>query len=125
MEVLILVGVAAILVAAGVYFCTHFVRPYVLVSRHLDQAIRILEERFELARQDSRQVVDVEAIEREFSSLDTGLGHLWQEFRHTLHAEYVEEVDDLGQPVVGRYRQTAPAELYFSTRTLAEVPLRT
>jgi ABC-type transporter Mla subunit MlaD len=107
-----------------VMFLWRFVRPFLRMQKKIQQATDLLEARFQAAGTAGMQVIDLKKIEDEFS-FDENLAHLWQEFRHTLHAETSDTVDEYGQRPVARYRQTVPAEVFFSTRSMIDVPLST
>ena len=59
---------------------------------------------------------------REVFGANRRLQHLWDEYAETLHRQELENSD--GPPVV-TYRATAPADAYFSTHAVIDVPLGT
>ncbi len=65
---------------------------------------------------------DLEALSEIFNK-DKLLGHLWEEFRDTLHEQ--KDLDSGGNLRVTAIRQTVPAETYFSEQILVNSPLRT
>jgi hypothetical protein len=106
-------------------FIVWFAIPWLRMHAKVKRATAILDEHFRTAQTADSHVVDLERIADQLA-FDARISHLWKEFRHTLHAERSDsEVDDYGQSVTVRYRQTVPAELYFSARALIDVPLRT
>src|SRR4051794_2214954 len=124
-EGFILTGVGTLLAFFAVAFLVAFVRPWFRMRRNVGRAIAALDEHYRAARENHREVTKLDRIEEELSVDDT-LVHLWREFRHTLHAEHSEsDADEHGQPLTTRYRQTVPAEMFFSTRSLIDVPLST
>lgn len=59
----------------------------------------------------------------ELFSKDKILGHLWKEFRDTLHEQ--KDLDATGTYHTTAIRQTVPAEVYFSEQMLVYSPLKT
>ena len=123
----IVLGVVAVFI---VFFLAIFAWRFLVPSRRLgtklDLAIAGLRDRQQEARAQGHEVVDLDGIEAAFRETAPELRHLWKEFRDTLHREQsLTDLDESGQPRVARFRQTAPAELYFSTRAVVDVPLRT
>jgi uncharacterized protein YoxC len=124
-ETQILELVVFFLVAFVLAFALFFEVPWYRMRSKVRRATAILNRHYETARAAGGHVTDIEQMADELS-FDAHISHLWKEFRHTLHAERSEtEFDEHGHPITERYRQTVPAELYFSTRTLIDVPLRT
>jgi hypothetical protein len=106
------------------WFAVGFCAPWYTMRRRLKRAQVLLADMHSSATDRGRDVTDLDLIARELAS-DAVLLPLWAEFRHTLHAERSETAfDDAGQARL-RYRQTVPAEVYFSIRALIDVPLRT
>ncbi|MDZ4078510.1 MULTISPECIES: anti-phage ZorAB system protein ZorA [Hydrocarboniphaga] len=65
---------------------------------------------------------DLDALSAIFKKDDI-LGHLWEEFRDTLHEQ--KDLDASGTYKTTAIRQTVPAETYFSEQMLVHSPLRT
>lgn len=65
---------------------------------------------------------DLDALSEMFDRDDI-LGHLWKEFRDTLHEQ--KDLDSSGTYRTTAIRQTVPAETYFSEQILVHSPLRT
>lgn len=124
-EYIVLGFVAIVIVAGVVAFGTWFAWPSWQLASRLDRATASLKAKSASAKQQGLQhVVDVAGIRADLIDAAPELDHLWKEFRDTLHEE-TGDVDSSGQLTVTRYRQTAPAEMFFSTRAVADVPLRT
>jgi hypothetical protein len=124
-ETIVVIIVGAVVGAMVLYFVGGFVRPWLRMRSTLDRARGVFLSHQDDAATSGGQVTDLDEIRRDLA-FDEHLVHLWQEFRHTLHAEHSEnEFDEHGQPATLRYRQTVPAEVYFSSRSLIDVPLRT
>jgi hypothetical protein len=120
----IITVVGAFLGAAVISFIYGFVIPWWRVRRSLMRAKAVLDEHCARAAEAGAHVTDLESIEQQLS-FDGNLAHLWNEFGDTLHREESDtEFDDVGHRRTVRFRQTVPAEAYFSSRSLIEVPLR-
>ena len=55
---------------------------------------------------------------------DKSLGHLWDEYKDTLHEQRELDSNSLQYEVVAR-RSTVPAEAFFTPQTLVDTPLKT
>lgn len=92
-------------------FLAYFFIPALIQSRKLGRLL------VELVRNESR---DLEALSALFGK-DKLIGHLWSEFRHTLHEQ--KDIDASGNYVTTSIRQTVPAATYFSEEILVSSPL--
>lgn len=93
-------------------FLTLFLIPAVIQSFKLGRYAKRLE------KADTR---DLDALSNLFKG-DRILGHLWEEYRDTLHEQ--KDLDASGNYQVTAIRQTVPAETYFSEQMLVHSPLR-
>lgn len=124
MLTVVLVVVGALLLALTADFIARFIWPSWKLRNQLNKAVAGVDRCGLEARSRGGHVSDLGAVGAVFDDSES-LAHVWDEFRHTLHEEKsTTEFDELGQPIVDRYRQTVPAELFFSTRALVEVPLK-
>lgn len=119
---------AAAVIAVGAFIWT-FCVPWRRTRRDMEAAIAALAT---IERIDDAHLTDLEHIEQQAFPEDGSelLRHAWGEFRDTLHRQRldvgVEDVDDGFAPTDSVvYRQTVPAEVYFTADALVHTPMRT
>lgn len=103
---------AALLIAL-VAFILLFLVPGITLNRQLRACI---------AKLKSTPATDIDAISNIFAKNET-LQHVWSEFVDTLHEQKISSVTGVDE--VTAYRQTVPAEMYFSEQILVHSPLKT
>lgn len=125
LETIVLTAIVVLIVGLNLYFLGAFVRPWRQLRAHLDRAVSELDALHADVRSTGDHARSPKAVD-EILAPEPRLKHIWDEFRDTLHAERLDhDFDDDGQPRVHRYRQTLPAETFFSGRSVIDVPLRT
>jgi hypothetical protein len=115
--------IGSLVVIGFVSFLVYFVWPWLHGQRILRTALEALKRIEARASHEGRSVTDLQEIGEVFRS--PLLEHQWTEFEDTLHPQQSLEEDEYGTRRVERYRQTVPAEMFFSYTSLVEVPLRT
>ncbi len=122
-ELAVLFGIGDIVLGGVIYFIGWFVRPWRDGQAILAAALGQLHELSQEASDGHKNVTDLPRM-REILSARL-LKHPWDEFEDTLHKQEDSVANEFGQRGIARYRQTIPAEMYFSQTALIEVPLRT
>ena len=115
--------IGSLVVIGFVSFLVYFVFPWFRGQRTLRTALVALGRIEQTAHQEGRSVTDLKEIGEVFSS--QLLEHQWTEFEDTLHPQQSAEEDEYGTRRIERFRQTVPAEMFFSYTSLVEVPLKT
>lgn len=110
--------VFAVIAGLFIYFLVVFVGPALRTSKLLKDAIRELREL--RAHSESGAVTPKEITDRVMK--DGAMRHLWDEYVDTLHEQ--RTFDPTGALKYTRWRSTLPAETFFSTVTLVDVPLK-
>lgn len=116
LHIFILAGVLLTLVSL---FIGKFFIPALRLRRRLRISIQAL---IELKSRSGDSVLDLEQISKLVVS-DKKMLHLWEEYKDSLHPQ--KKADASGQEKVSRWRSTVPVEMFFSTQTLVDVPLKT
>src|SRR3989344_5549636 len=110
---------AGVLISLVLLFIGRFLIPAWQLRRRLQISIRSL---LDLKTRVSSGFVDLEKISELIVS-DKKMLHLWEQYKDTLHPQ--RKADASGQEKIAKWRSTAPAEMFFSTQTLVDVPLKT
>ncbi|MEW6058382.1 MAG: anti-phage ZorAB system protein ZorA [Bdellovibrionota bacterium] len=121
---LTLAAILGVLIAAFLslifYFCISYLFPSYKLSRKLCHVTKALAQLKEQADKDNK-FVDPIIVSNQIMTMEP-FKHLWAEYVDTLHSQC--EVLN-GQEKVVNFRETAPAEMFFSTQVLVDTPLRT
>lgn len=116
-EILILLAIFLV----GFFLVCGFISGFVRPSRELQRQLRVLTAAVRAAeaqRANGGHVADLDPIDLAFAAGPEQLKQPWVEFRHTLHGERERP----GSPAT-RWRQTVPAEVFFSDRTVVDGPV--
>lgn len=114
---LVWIGISILLICI-VFFVWKFILPERRLSKHLKNAIKVLEE---IKKSSGGKVTDLSQIDSALS-VTPELAYAWGEYKETLHPQ--RKVED-GQNRIKSIRATTLAEIFFSEQSLVEIPLKT
>jgi len=94
---------------------------FIMPSRRLQKKLQLVIDGLRAKTNHSKHpFVDLKEIESEIMK-DEKFLHLWSEYCETLHPQKI--TNDSGQEVIGRWRATALAEIFFTEEALVDIPL--